>query len=201
MKEASQFPDRTGTISVVNQQETIEKLGQRMLRKEPYKMAGCISKLLGSPAYASDTSRFIVLAQIAEQMKDKKSGLIILGGLGYHFEEAVRLALLDAEFPIDLASIVLCQRMSHLMFKKAMKIFGDVNGNNAGLLVKEIKNRADNCEFFAFQNLAAAIIKVSLNLGEGLCKSELRDLIQAGNFCDCPVCSNIAIGTKRTLDG
>lgn len=59
MKEGNPFPDRTGTISVVNQQETIEKIGERMLQNKPYKMAGCISKLLGSPAYASDTSRFI----------------------------------------------------------------------------------------------------------------------------------------------
>jgi hypothetical protein len=59
LKEGNPFPDRTGTISVVNQQETIEKIGERMLQNKPYKMAGCISKLLGSPAYASDTSRFI----------------------------------------------------------------------------------------------------------------------------------------------
>lgn len=108
---------------------------------------------------------------------------------------------MDAEFPIDLANIILWQRMSHLMYRKTKKIFGDINRNDAKFLIKNIRLRADNCEFFAFQNPAAAIIKIASNLGEGLCESELRDLIQAGNFCDCPVCSNIAIGTKRTLDG
>ncbi|GEM_PF-5591518 len=195
------IPERKGTISVVNREPTIEKLGRLMIRDEPFKMAGCISELLGSPAYATEIPRFIALAAIAEQMQNKKSGLTILGALGYHFEESVKLALIDTEFPIDLAHVVLCQRMSHLMYKKAEGLITYVNENEAEFLIKNIRLRAKNCEFFAFQNLAAAIIKVASNLGEGICENTLRDLILAGNFCQCPVCDNIAIGTKRILDG
>jgi hypothetical protein len=200
MKE-NPFPERTGTISVVNQELTIKKLGRLMILGEPFKMAGCLSKLLGSPAYVTEITRFIALAEIAEQMQNKKYGLMILGALGYHFEESVKLALIDAEFPIDLTHVVLCQRMSHLMYKKAEGLIMHLDNNEAEFLAKDIRSRAKNCEYFAFQNLAAAIIKIAANLGEGICENTLRDLILAGNSCRCPVCDNIAVGTKRILDG
>lgn len=170
------------------------------MQGKPYEMAGCISVLLGSPAYATEIPRFIALAKIAEQMADKKTGITILGGIGYHFEEAVRIALLDAEFPMDLANIVLWQRMSHLMYKKSLGLAKHIKDCDAEPLVKNIKKHANRCEFFAFQNLAAAIIKIAANLGDGFCEKELRDLVLAGQFCQCPICDNIAIGTKKILE-